>query len=694
MKKKLAVCLSALLLASFLGSCAPNEENNNTVKENYYNPEAGINREVLEGNVIENGNSTYAVVYGNNATEAEKFAAEQMQTYLEKVTGVVVPVVSERALLSNKNFISVGQTELLEESSVTVDYDSLNGDGFVLKTVGNDLYITGANDRGTLYGVYDFLEKICGVRFLDINYEHIPASDTVPLYQMDVVEVPTFKYRGNLVEAVFHTSETSGGSSHGRNGAEVAEYYTKVRQTHEFLREESQVVVDEKMGGSISINKDINQTHNNLTYVPADDYFFTTKQKEENAHMFYVLDGKAVDICYSDGITKEGTIAQVDEMTAAKAYLEGLKKYIKQNPTAEYYTVGQEDLRSCCSCETCYSRTLEYGSTTANVILFYNAMAREIQKWADTQPDLGGKTIKIVEFSYLFSAQAPVKTIKNENGEVTGYEPVHPMLMLPENVVLRIADINAHVYYCLLDEANDNGVFGPEYFEKWKAVMGDNKQTWYWGYLTTHGELFNYVPSLHKVKETLLGLEELGTEYAFLQHNSQEYVDYKAMMENYVVSKLLWNPHQDAVALRNEFMTLYYGIAAEEINEFTVNYEEWVGDIIQNKDRRFFENSSNPQYMPLSFVDSQISILDKAIAKISASDLSEEEKATLIDRVKVAKLYPAYRKLINRNSFYSGDTEKQNEVTKEFFDLCEHFGVLYYAEHHSITELKAKYPYL
>lgn len=695
MKKKISVLLSAFLLVSFFTSCKGNNGGENSSGgETYYDPSVGINREVVEGNIVANGGSDYAVVYGNNATESEKFAAQQMQAYLEKVTGVSVPIIMERALLPNKDFISVGQTELLAESGISVDYDSLNGDGFVLKTVDDDLFITGANARGTLYGVYDFLEKICGVRFLDINYEHIPNLDTVPLYEMNVVEVPTFKYRGCLVESVTHTSETPGGSSHGRNGEEVGIFYSKVRQTHEFLRDESQPFVDEKLGGSISINKDINQTHNNLTYVPVNDYYFSNQQKEENAHMFYILDGKPVDICYSDGITKEGTIADVDYMTAAKAYIEGMKKYIKLNPTAEYYIVGQEDLRTCCSCSTCYQRTQEYGSTTANVILFYNAIAREIQKWADTQAWLGGKTIKIVEFSYLFSAQAPVKVLKNDKGEVAGYEPVHPMLVLPDNVVLRIADFNAHLCYSMVDEGNNDGIYGPEYLKKWKVVMGDNDQTWYWGYLTMHGELFNYIPTLQKVQDTLFALEDLGSEYAFFQHNGNEYVDYKAIMENYVISKLLWNPHQSAVELRREFIELYYGVAADDMEEFTVTYEEWMGNIIQNVNKRYYMDTANPKYLPLTFVDSQLSILDRAIEKVENSNLNETEKAALVDRVKMAKVYPLYRKLVNRGYFYSGDVAKQNEVTQEFFDLCDYFGVLYYGEHLPISGLKAKYPYL
>ncbi|MBQ8320312.1 MAG: hypothetical protein IJX81_05470 [Clostridia bacterium] len=161
------------------------------------------------------------------------------------------------------------------------------------------------------------------------------------------------------------------------------------------------------------------------------------------------------------------------------------------------------------------------------------------------------------------------------------------------------------------------------------------------------------------------------------------------------LSKLLWNPNQDAMALRREFMELYYGIAAEEINEFTVNYEEWIGNVVQNVDKQYFNDATDPKDVPLAFLDGQLKILDRALSKVEASEeLAAEEKAGLYDRVLMAKTYPLYMKLINRGTFYSGDIEKQNAATREFFDLCDYFGVLYYAEHHPISELKAQYPYL
>ena len=54
MKRKLAIALSAWMLASVCISCSPKTTGKNE-GESYYDPNAGINREVLEGNVVENG---------------------------------------------------------------------------------------------------------------------------------------------------------------------------------------------------------------------------------------------------------------------------------------------------------------------------------------------------------------------------------------------------------------------------------------------------------------------------------------------------------------------------------------------------------------------------------------------------------------------------------------------------------------
>jgi len=136
--------------------------------------------------------------------------------------------IDERLLIDDKNIISIGHTAALKNAGITLDYEALNGDGFVLKTQGEKLFIAGAIDRGTLYGVYDFLEKICSVRFYDINYEVVPKQSEVPLYEMDVTEIPSFEYRGYLTDATMHLAGT-----HGADAQKMASYYTKCRATHE-----------------------------------------------------------------------------------------------------------------------------------------------------------------------------------------------------------------------------------------------------------------------------------------------------------------------------------------------------------------------------------------------------------------------------------------------------------------------------
>lgn len=43
----------------------------------------------------------------------------------------------------------------------------------------------------------------------------------------------------------------------------------------------------------------------------------------------------------------------------------------------------------------------------------------------------------------------------------------------------------------------------------------------------------------------------------------REYKYYQAHLENYIVSKLLWNPDRDVNALVEEFNAYYFGDSAE-----------------------------------------------------------------------------------------------------------------------------------
>jgi hypothetical protein len=60
----------------------------------------------------------------------------------------------------------------------------------------DNVAIAGGRPRGTLYGVYTFLEDYVGVRFLTPNHTHVPAIEAQHvLEEIDLVVTSVARYR-------------------------------------------------------------------------------------------------------------------------------------------------------------------------------------------------------------------------------------------------------------------------------------------------------------------------------------------------------------------------------------------------------------------------------------------------------------------------------------------------------------------
>ena len=616
----------------------------------------------------------YTIVYTDNASKVEKLAASELAKYLSEATGETFNV-SKEGVASQGNKIYLGQTTALSAQGVTLDEEALNGDGFVIFADGDMLYIAGATDKGTLYGVYYYLEEYIGVRFYTLDSEYIPSVDQLDMPTGMVTEIPAFRYRGALSDATMHVN-----IANGQTADVMAEFYAKTRQSHEFLVAEAQAEVDKYFGGSIEINKSINQAHNNLIYVPVAEYY------ESNTSMFYVKDGKPVDICYSNGINTDGSIKS--GTNAASVFVESLKAQIIANPNAEYHMLGQEDLRDHCSCANCLlgaTSLFGYGSYTAIVLRFYNAVAKAIAAWEIAE---GRTPVKLVCYSYLFTVEAPVT-------KSNGVYVCHDTVKLADNLIVRFADINANCYYSFIDAAQ-SGEYGADYLEKWAAVIGDN-DTWYWGYATHHSYYFTYTPSLQKVQMTLQALQAYGTEYAFYQHSTSESNDWRAMMETYVISKMLWNPNQDVTAIRNEYLEGYYGVASDKIISFVDNFDDLMAQIAATTPEYFMTDimSGDSDYkvqnlITKAFLESQLALLDEAIAAINASDLSSTEKAEYIARINAVKATPMFYLAYAAEFYYTSEAEI-TAARKSFVLLCGSVGITAYGEHKQVSALAAQW---
>ena len=138
--------------------------------------------------------SRYRIVIAANAIPSERYAAEELQRYLKKISGAKLPIVTDAEKMSG-NEILLGDNAHLRKLNLHIDFNKLGSDGFTLRTQGNHVVIAGGKPRGTLYGVYALLEEKLGVRWFTPDCEVIPTLPRLTLPTLNETQVPPLEYR-------------------------------------------------------------------------------------------------------------------------------------------------------------------------------------------------------------------------------------------------------------------------------------------------------------------------------------------------------------------------------------------------------------------------------------------------------------------------------------------------------------------
>jgi hypothetical protein len=118
--------------------------------------------------------------------EAEQ--ADRLAAYLERICGRA-PDRVKRAEPLPEAAIVVGAA-CPEE--IRAEAAKLGPDGWILRTVGQRLFICGGGRQGTLYGIYAFLEDVLGCRWWAHDAEHVPTMPRIATPPLDVRVKPPF----------------------------------------------------------------------------------------------------------------------------------------------------------------------------------------------------------------------------------------------------------------------------------------------------------------------------------------------------------------------------------------------------------------------------------------------------------------------------------------------------------------------
>lgn len=142
-------------------------------------------------------------------TYSARYAAEFLQRYIKLVTGAELRIVSatQATAAPYRPWILVGKSKLTD--FVEAERRKLPPEGFIIRREGTKIAIVGeiadeddmpeyrGADRGTLFGVYEFLERVYGVRWYfpgELGVK-IPRRQRVAIYNLEIKDAPVFRMR-------------------------------------------------------------------------------------------------------------------------------------------------------------------------------------------------------------------------------------------------------------------------------------------------------------------------------------------------------------------------------------------------------------------------------------------------------------------------------------------------------------------
>ena len=657
-KQKTLLMLGILTLAT-LSSCNRQKDDGEAVRENL-------------GDMLNMGKD-YQILLPDASNDTMEFAANEIQKYYKEATGVNLPIVKESAK-TNGYVISIGNTssydkarashdsKKTDEKKINLTKEALNTDGFVIFTDDKNVYINAYNDRGLMYGSFEFLEDTLGVRFLTDYDTYVPNKNEVTLFSYDKTYVPQFPQRAYLNTAVFSNKK---------------EYVAHMRFNTDYC------VMPENMGGNTNWHPFGNPAHTIPIILNFNDYMgsdnqIKAKYRDAFAHSgtgdgmvtTMASDGTVLDIDYTSGVKDDGT-TDYEEHTAVYLVTEALKKLIAEDTTSEWFMVGQADRPYGCPCERCQDARNKYNASGV-LIRFVNAVNGKIQDWLKETNN--NRTINICTFAYDYTEEAPLSS----EGEI-----LDPSVVPDDNVYIKYAPIHGAYYYAINDERQSDNTKGV--YEKWAKVT-NHLMTW--DYSCYFKNSFWYYPCYQSYAQTMELFRETNNEYVFMQGPYYESNLYQQNLEAYIFSKLCWSPELDVEATRNEFLKYYFGEAAyEDILDFhrisESNYAMIAaeGAAMDTDSGNFYSH----EYWPLQMMNNLVQKFDDAISKTeNNSSVSLDQKDLLISNLERAKLTPAWMRLYN-SSRYGMDEENIYKLAQDWVDLATKYGVSKTGENSALT---------
>lgn len=529
------------------------------------------------------------IILGANSDPRELRAARELQYWIGQISGKDIPVLAEASAAKGDKFFIGSRWAQKYIKDLQYLKDS---DGYAVRRDGDDIYIFGADPRGSLFGVYALLEKNSDIIWPRPNPEMAAVFSRQPelkFTKTDFCSRPVFKVRilqfsgGHDKQAHYHQDWT------GRNGCNTP---FKFDRGFYYLQWRQGALLGH---GGFMISNFLGLKDKDLTIYP-------------------LIDGKRkVDRwrqpCYSN--------PAVPEKIAAKA-----REMLKCAPgkRIEYFSINIGDNWGVCSCPECMKpiRLADGGllkpkspKSTFDPLFFstrhFMMLNKVAEKLAKDYPGL-----KIDTHAYIFTAEPPKVKI---NSAIVPEFAAYP---------------TSNEMYPILEQNTAQSKIWPRRFKRWMKDY-DNCLGCF-GYYYPDG--FNLIADTAAADYKALAdnkpyqVHTEGMSFDYDQHITGWDAD---ACEKWIIARLMWDPHQDPEKLRHIYISRTYQEAAPEMRKFySLLRKAWEFQ----KKRGLFINCHTPAN----------TMFEKFIVE---SGIEKPARELLVQAVKAAK-NPVSKRIIER----------------------------------------------